>query len=108
MTIDLLGNSIISNGLGENILRIVEFNLIKTIKILGGYKSPVCCVTISKDERFLATGDETDRIRIWDRNESSIAIDVKGHVRKIHRIQFTTDDKNLSPAEKITLQEFEP
>jgi len=95
MTIDLFGNRIISNGIGENNLKIVEFNQIKTIKILGDYIKPLSTITLSLDEKFFATGDEAGMIRIWNVAEYKNIFEVKAHVGKILKLKFTNDSKKL-------------
>ena len=95
MAIDLQRNRIVCNGIGDNNLKIVEFNPIKTVKILGGYKKPLNTIAISSDQKYLATGDEAGMIRVYDLMEYKILIELKGHVGKVMQMRFTTDSKTL-------------
>ena len=58
----------------------------------------VFALAFSPDGQFLATGDETGQVRVWDVQRQQIIVQFKGSSRSIYTIKFSPDGKVLSGA----------
>lgn len=66
-------------------------------------KGWITAISISPDERFIATGDQLGVIRVWEMKTGKETAVLTGHENKIIAIRFSPDSKYLvSSAEDLT------
>ena len=58
----------------------------------------VFALAFSPDGEFLATGDETGQVNVWDVQRRQLIVQFKGDARFVHTIKFSPDGKVLAGA----------
>ena len=101
MAIEAISNRVITNGVIDNGLRVVNINNIKTIKILSDRNrkekkdqavlESFNAVALSPDEKFLITGDGGNLIKIRDFITYKVTGELKGHFDRVRKVKFTKD-----------------
>lgn len=78
-------------SLENNEVRIMDAQTMQSVLTLRGHPQPVYAVAFSPDGRWIATGDESARIRIWDARTGAQVREFpreKGHTRGIQALAF--------------------
>jgi WD40 repeat protein len=76
--------------LENNDVRIVDAGTMQTIRTLKGHPQPPYAVAWSKDGDFIATGDESARIFIWNALTGEKMKTIIGHIRGIQNLSFNS------------------
>src|SRR5690242_14573543 len=74
--------------LADNSVRIMDSSTLGTIKTLNGHPQPCYGVAWSKDGAFIATGDESARIWIWNAITGEKVKEFRSHERGIQKLSF--------------------
>lgn len=72
-------------------VRIIDAGTLQTVLTLRGHPQPVYAVAFSPDGRWIATGDESARIRIWNARTGAQVREFsreRGHIRGIQALAF--------------------
>lgn len=72
----------------DHSVRIIDASTRQTIRILSGHPQPCYAVAWSKDGAFIATGDETARIWIWNALTGEKVKEFRSHIRGIQKLSF--------------------
>ena len=64
----------------------------------GWHKGQVSCVALSKNGRWLVTGGEDTKVKIWDLTTRHVHADLVGHKAWVRAVAFTDDDKIIVSA----------
>lgn len=75
----------------DDSVRIIDAATRQTVKVLSGHPQPCYGVAWSKDGAFIATGDETARIWIWNAVTGKKVKEFRSHIRGIQRLSFNRD-----------------
>ena len=75
----------------------------KVVRKFGGHRMEVSAVAISKDQKFIATGDSAGNCKLWETATGKLIKELKpsskylrrAHERKINTIAFLPDGKSL-------------
>jgi WD40 repeat protein len=86
--------------LENNDVRIVDAATMQTIRTLKGHPQPPYAVAWSKDGNFIATGDESARIFIWNALSGEKMKTIIGHIRGIQNLSFNGDRTLLASTGK--------
>lgn len=84
-------------------VRIVDAASGNVLKTLAGHPQPAYGLAFSRDGKWLATGDETGRIFIWDTATGLKKVEFsrdKAHQRGIQALNFSSDGKTLASTGK--------
>lgn len=90
--------NLVALGLENTQVRIVDAATGQTRHTLQGHPQPCYGLAFSKDNRLLATGDDTGRIWIWDVRTGKKVREfprIKGHKRGIQGLSFSFDGTRL-------------
>ena len=79
----------------DNTIRIIDAASGQTLKTLTGHPQPCYGLAWSEDGKYLATGDESARIFVWDTNTWKRILMVRKHTRGIEDLSISHDDKYL-------------
>lgn len=72
----------------DKTVRIIDAATSETLKVLQGHPVPAYGVAWSADGAFLATGDESARIFIWDTRTWTKVREMRTHIRGIQALSF--------------------
>lgn len=77
-------------GLADNSIRIIDAYTHQTLKTLKGHPQPCYALAWSKDGKWLASGDESARIWIWDLDTGTKIKEFRSHPRGIQHLSFNS------------------
>lgn len=90
-------------GLENNTVKVVNAATMTTLFTLTGHPQPCYGLGFTPDGRYLATGDDTARIYLWDLKTGKKVREYprdKGHKRGIQSISFSKDGKLMATVGK--------
>jgi WD40 repeat protein len=64
----------------------------------GWHKGQVSCVALSEDGRWLVTGGEDAKVKIWDLTTRQVHADLLGHKTWVRAVTFSEDDSVIVSA----------
>ncbi len=64
----------------------------------GWHKGQVSCVALSKDGRWLVTGGEDTKVKVWDLTTRKVHADLVGHQAWVRAVTFSEEDKVIVSA----------
>ena len=67
----------------------------KPVQRLGDKNSPLRCIDISPNNKWIATGTEDGLIHLWSMQTEENYI-LRGHTRTVHTIRFSPDGKTIA------------
>lgn len=72
----------------DHSVRIIDASTRQTVRILSGHPQPCYAVAWSKDGKWIATGDESARIWIWNAVTGEKVKEFRSHIRGIQKLSF--------------------
>lgn len=87
----------------DNSVRVINSQNFQTIYTLRGHPQPAYGIAFSPNGRYLATGDETARLIIWDLNTGQKVREFprdRGHTRGIQSIAFSANGQRIATVGK--------
>ncbi len=79
----------------DNSLRIIDAATRQTVKNLQGHKRQPLAVAWSPDGRWIATGDDSARIYLWDTKTWTKVKEIVAHTRPIQALDFNSKSTEL-------------
>ncbi len=79
----------------DNTLRIIDAATRQTVKTLTGHKRQPLAIAWSPDGRWIATGDDSARIYLWDTKSWTKVKEIVGHTRPIQALDFNSSSTEL-------------
>ena len=83
----------------ENGISIFSIGDYKFQELLYGFNSPISCLAVSSDNRYLAIGGDLGELSIWDTYKKE-SLELTKHNDKIISLDFSPDDKYLISADR--------
>lgn len=74
----------------DRTVRIIDASTNQTIKVLEGHPVPAYAIAWSRDGAYIATGDESARIFIWDTRTWKRVKEMRTHIRGIQALSFNS------------------
>jgi len=68
------------------------------VKEISVFNSPVCSISLSSDEKYLACGTEDKMVNIWDIATGQKVYSLAGHSEPVLSVSFSRDGKMLASA----------
>ena len=90
---------------GQSIILTTTTNDVQIVSLNGGeplllpkHTSRVLAVTLSVDEKWIATSTRHAQVRIWHRQTGKMAFDLRGHQGRVSALSFSPDSSILLSA----------
>jgi len=68
------------------------------MRAIEGHRSPVSCVTATRDGRLLASGGYDRRILLWDAASGAVVRELRGHTSLVNAVDWADDGRLLASA----------
>src|SRR5579863_3268392 len=79
----------------DSSVRIYDAATLKKVKVLRGHPFPAHACAWSRDGKFIATGDESARIFVWNLATGQRIAQFRDHTKGIENLSFNQDDSML-------------
>ena len=71
-------------------------SFIPQVRVFNGHKGSILCLSFSPDGKYLASGGEDRRIKIWDLGSSVLFKELKGHNDSLQCLTWSKDSNLLA------------